>query len=325
MQVIRRRQEVDAVVSLCRASAAALLILSCGAALRAADAPPKPDAQRAFGYLKQVCAIGPRISGTEGMQRQRELLQDHFADHGAEVGLQEFDVSHPETGAPVRMANLIVSWHPETTQRVLLCCHYDTRPYPDRDPLPANRTKSFIGANDGASGVALFMELAHHLPKIEPTYGVDFVFFDGEELVYDNSRDKYFLGSEHFATEYRDDPPDHTYVCGVLVDMVADRDFRVFYEKNSLRYAPEVTKSVWRTAARLRVRSFVARRKHEVRDDHLPLNQIAEIPTTDIIDFDFPYWHTRNDIPAACSPKPLGDVARVLLTWLTEVPAAKDL
>jgi hypothetical protein len=104
--------------------------------------------------------------------------------------------------------------------------------------------------------------------------------------------------------------------------MVADRDFRVFYEVNSLKYAPDVTRSVWDAAKQAGVREFVARRKHEVRDDHLPLNEIARIPTCDVIDFDYPHWHTRNDLPAACSGQTLAKVGRVMLTWLSNLPAA---
>lgn len=279
-----------------------------------------PDAKRAFGYLVQVCEIGPRISGTEGMTRQRELMETHFLKLGATVSYQEFDVVHPQTGAPVRLANTIVSWHPERTERVLIGCHYDTRPFPDRDPVPANRTKPFIGANDGASGVALLMELGHHIPNTLVAYGVDFVFFDAEELIY-SSGDKYFLGSTYFAEQYRDQPPAHKYVAGVLVDMIGDKDLRVFQERYSLSYAPDVTRSVWEAAARAGVREFVPRRRHEVRDDHLPLNEIARIPTCDLIDFDYPHWHTRNDVPAACSGASLTKVARVLLEWLPHVPA----
>ncbi len=297
-----------------------LVLAGLASPLPAADAAPRPDARRAFRYLNQICDLGSRTSGTDGMLRQQELLDEHFTELKGVVKYQSFDAVHPVSGAPVRLANMIVSWHPDAIDRVLVACHYDTRPYPDRDPLPANRTKPFIGANDGASGVALLMELGHHIAQIDPTFGVDFIFFDAEELVYEVSGGKYFIGSEYFATEYRNNPPEYRYVCGVLVDMVGDKDLQLFQEKNSLAYAPEVTRSIWAVAARLRVREFIPRRKHEVRDDHLPLNQIAGIPTCDIIDFDYPHWHTRNDIPAACSGESLVKVGRVLLTWLTEVP-----
>lgn len=301
----------------------ALIWMVCAAGLISISqtliaATPVPDAARAFKYLQDVCALGPRISGSQGMQKQQELIETHFTNLGAEVRYQEFDVAHPQTGAPVRMKNMIVSWHPESKARTLICCHYDTRPFPDRELLEVNRTRPFIGANDGGSGVALLMELGHHMQAISPKLGVDFVFFDGEELVYSKG-DKYFWGSEYFATQYRDDPPaGYRYRHGVLIDMVADRDLDIFMEKYSLRYAPEVTRSLWEKARELGVREFIHRSKYEIRDDHLPLNQIAKIPTCDIIDFDYPYWHKRNDLPAACSGQSMAKVGRVLLAWLND-------
>lgn len=283
------------------------------------------DAERAFGYLEQICEIGPRMSGSEGMDRQQQLLSEHFTRLDAKVGFQTFDAPHPRTGRPVRMSNLVVSWHPESKVRVLLCCHYDTRPLPDRDSNPTQASSGkFIGANDGGSGVALFMELGNHLAEIEPTYGVDFVFFDGEEFVWGNPADEeWFLGSRHFAKRYRDEPPEHKYVYGVLVDMIGDKNLQIFQEVYSLKYASQLTGSIFKTAARLGVKEFVAKKKHEVRDDHLPLNQIAKIPTCDLIDFDYPHWHTTRDVPSSCSGASLAKVGKVLLAWLQEVPAPK--
>jgi hypothetical protein len=282
---------------------------------------PKVDADRAFGYLTKICDIGPRISGSQGMQRQQALIAEHFAKLKAQVRFQSFDAPHPQTRAPVRMNNIIVSWDREAQERVLVACHYDTRPHADRDPNPQLAQRgAFLGANDGASGVALLMEMGHHLREIKPTYGVDFVFFDGEELVY-NPTDDYFLGSEHFAADYRDNPPAYKYVYGVLVDMIGDKDLQLYYERNSLLYAPELCRSIWKTARQLSVGEFIARTKHEVRDDHLALNEIANIPACDIIDFNYEYWHTTKDVPAACSGASLAKVARVLLAWLEQVPA----
>lgn len=286
-----------------------------------AAAPDELDARRAYGYLLKICRIGPRISGTRGMAEQQQVILEHFTKHGAQVRFQTFDVAHPLTGDPVRMANTIVSWHPEAKQRILLCCHYDTRPYPDRDFF--NRRGTFIGANDGGSGVALFMELAHHLAKLKPAYGVDFVFFDGEEFIYRRG-DEYFLGSEHFARDYVANPPAYRYVYGVLVDMVGDRNLQLYYERKSLRFAPEVTTSIWETAQKLGVEEFISRRKHDVEDDHVPLNEIANIPTCDIIDFDYRHWHTTKDVPAACSGESLVKVGRVLLHWLENPPRPQN-
>jgi hypothetical protein len=289
------------------------------------------DDDRAYRYLTQICDIGPRISGTEGMEKQQQLIAEHFSKLKAKVAFQPFDAPHPLTRKPVRMINLIVSWDRDAKERVLLACHYDTRPRPDRDANPQLAEKgTFLGANDGASGVALLMELGQQMSRIKPTYGVDFVFFDGEELVYNDFRDAYFLGSEYFSKDYRDNPPQYKYVCGILVDMIGDKDLQLFKEVNSLHYAPEVTNGVWQVAKKLNVREFNFKprqdvrpdgRPHEVRDDHLSLNEIAKIPTCDIIDFDFPHWHTTRDTPAACSGASLGKVGRVLLAWLEDVPA----
>jgi hypothetical protein len=166
------------------------------------------------------------------------------------------------------------------------------------------------------------MELGRHMRDLNTTCGVDFVFFDAEEFVFDPQRDqdRYFLGSTYFAEQYRDRPPGFRYRCGVLLDMVAGKEFKAYYESNSLRYAPELTESVWAAARVVGVREFVPRRKHEVQDDHLPLNRIARIPTCDVIDFDFPYWHLRNDIPAVCSGRTMEKVARVVVQWLQNVP-----
>ncbi|HWL11307.1 MAG TPA: M28 family peptidase [Planctomicrobium sp.] len=277
---------------------------------------PEFDGARAFSYLESICAIGPRISGTPGMQKQQELIEKHFTSLGATVFSQDFDAVHPKTGEPVRMKNLIISWQPQAPRRVLVCCHYDTRPRPDREPVPAHQDLPFIGANDGGSGVALMMELGNQLAKLPVKPAVDFVIFDGEELVYEKT-DKYFIGSEHFARAYRDRSPEHPqYTKGVLLDMVAGKNAQFFYELNSLKYAPEVTREVWDTARRLGIREFKAVRKHEVLDDHLPLNQIAGIPTCDVIDFDYPHWHRRNDLPAACSPVTLTKVGRVISAWI---------
>jgi hypothetical protein len=296
-----------------------LLAVCCMVAnVAAQELPARINPRRAYEYLEEICRIGPRVSGTEGMLLQQQLIIEHFRKLGGDVRAQRFNVAHPQTGNPVRMTNLVVSWNPTARDRVLLCCHYDTRPFPDRDRFrPRGK---FIGANDGASGVALFMEMAHHMKSIQPRYGVDFVFFDGEELVYKQG-DKYFLGSEYFAEWYRDTPPKtFRYVCGVLVDMIADKQLAIYIEKNSLNMAPDVTRSVWATAKRMGVKEFIDQPKYEVRDDHLALNEIAKIPTCDIIDFDYPYWHTTRDTARACSAASLSKVGRVLLQWLTEVP-----
>ncbi len=288
--------------------------------------PAEFDADRAMAYLEKIVAFGPRPSGSPAMLQQQAFLEDFFRKQGATVSWQSFQARHPETGQSVELRNLIASYRPNAPKRYLLCAHYDTRPYPDQDP--ANPQGVFVGANDGGSGTAALMEFTHHITQIPENIGVDLVLFDGEELVYDGQRDPYFLGSTHFAQTYVADQKSGQrqvpYVAGVLLDMVADADLQLYYERNSWNYARSVTTEIWATAKRLGITAFQARTRHVLRDDHLPLNQIAKIPTTDIIDFDYPrpgfrhqsYWHTTEDTVDKCSGESIVAVLYVVHTWL---------
>jgi Zn-dependent M28 family amino/carboxypeptidase len=185
----------------------------------------------------------------------------------------------------------------------------------------------FLGANDGASGVAVLCTLASDMATLEGQWGVDFVLFDGEELVYNERRDNYFLGSTWFARQYIAEPPPYRYRWGVLLDMVGDASLQIYQERYSTRWddTRPLVDQIWRTAQRLGVQEFIARRRHWIRDDHLPLHDIAGIPTCDIIDFDYPfpgsresYWHTTADRPENCSPLSLAKVGWVIREWLKE-------
>lgn len=287
------------------------------------DSPPRNplDALRAYRFLEQICDLGPRISGSPGMQRQQDLLEKHFAALGGKVTRQKFSVRDPLGGENVVLTNLIVQWHPDRKERILLCTHYDTRPLPDRDPNPARRRDGvFLGANDGASGVAVLMELAYLMPGLDGKYGVDFVLLDGEEFVYVDGRDPYFIGSTWFARQYVAKPPPYTYRWGVLLDMVGDASLQIYQERQSAswRDTRPLVNEIWATAGRLGVEEFIPRKRHLVRDDHLPLRNIGKIPTCDIIDFDYPAWHTEADTPRRCSPNSLAKVGWVVYEWLRE-------
>ncbi len=321
-------------------SISVLSIALFATSLAAADEPPTNpiDSARAMGYLEAVCAIGPRVSGSPGMLEQQKLIIEHFAKLGMEVEVQRFQAPHPQNRSRrVRMANLVVRWRPEATRRVLLCAHYDTRPFADQDPNPALRKKSdvFIGANDGGSGTALLMELgnllAEKLDEAAPDkdFGVDLVFFDGEELVY-SDRDPYFLGSQWFATQYAKRKPlpaidggkerKWNYDVAVLFDMVADKDLQIYWEGHSIasRQSRPIAREVWDVAELLGVKEFVPQVRHTVQDDHLALRQYGGIRAIDVIDFDYPYWHTTGDTPDKCSGQSLAKVGWVAWTWLLD-------
>lgn len=277
--------------------------------------------QRAFEYLEQLCALGPRPSGSPAMARQQKLLTEHFEKLGGKVRRQEFRVRHPRTGEPVPMANLIVEWHPERRERILLCAHYDTRPYPDRDRR--NPRGRFIGANDGASGTSILMELAHQMADWPGNLGVDFVLFDGEEFVFDEG-DPYFLGSEYFAAEYANGnagaspKPAHRYRWGILLDLVGDADLQIYPDRHSLAWSDTrpLVEQVFGTARRLGVSEFSTNRRYDILDDHIKLHDIGGISCIDLIDFNYPYWHTEQDVPANCSALSLAKVGWVVQEWL---------
>ncbi len=276
------------------------------------------DGQRAMGYLEAICKIGPRISGTDGMKQQQELVKKHFEARGAKVDLQRFSGRQLSQKQPIEMANLIASWYPERPRRVILCSHYDTRPIADQEPERRHWTQPFISANDGGSGVALLMELAHHLGELKTEVGIDCVLFDGEEYIFEPKRDKYFFGSEHFAQVYRRDRPKQRYVAAVLLDMIAGKNARFPVEQHSAMNAGALVQELWSIAAELKCAAFVDRFGSAVQDDHLALNQ-AGIPAVDIIDFSYPHWHRLTDVADNCSVESMQQVARVLTVWLERV------
>ena len=273
---------------------------------------------RAYEYLKQLCAIGPRPSGSAGMEQQQKLLAEHFKKLGGVVEFQRFRVRHPQDGSAVPMTNILVHWQPETKERILLCAHYDTLPFPMMDR--ENPQGVFVGANDNAGGVAILMELANDISGLKLPLGIDFLLLDGEEFRF-SEQDRFFLGSEYFARDYVKNKPGYRYRWGVLLDMVSDADLQLYQERNSLWWKDTrpLVKEIWDTAARLGVKEFIPKPKHELSDDHLMLHDIGKIPCIDIIDFDYPAWHTQNDTPAQCSPLSMAKVGWVLEEWLKTV------
>lgn len=284
----------------------------------AADFPFDKD--RAVGYVKQICDIGPRVSGTDGMAKQIALVEKHFKAHGATVTRQEFKARQASRREPTNFTNLIVSWHPEKTKRVLFCAHYDTRPLADQEPDRNSWNRPFASANDGTGGLALFMELAHHMKGVKSEVGIDFILFDGEEFVFEprhlGGGDRYFFGSDHFADEYQRtrDTRKHTYSGGILLDLCTAKGAVLRVEEHSWLMAPDLVKQVWAVAGANGAKSFVAEPGHKVEDDHLALNRVG-IPCVDVIDFDYPHWHKLTDTPDKISGDQMAEVARVLVSW----------
>ena len=274
------------------------------------------DGALALEYLEKICEIGPRISATPGMRTQQEVLRRHFEALGATVERQSVKATQPsKRGRKFRLVNLVVHWHPQAKRRVLLGAHYDTRPIADREPVARDWKKPFLGANDGASGVAFLMELGRRIPKLDLKVGVDFVFFDAEEYIFVPNYDKFFLGSEYFVRRYVRDKPDYRYEAVVVVDMIGDRDLEILPDQRSLQHAEGLVSEIWGIAGELGVRQFVLQRGPDILDDHVAF-QDAGIPAIDLIDFEYPHWHRLSDTPDKCSAESLDAVGRVLLEWL---------
>ncbi|CAN5823582.1 M28 family peptidase [soil metagenome] len=280
--------------------------------------PAPIDGQRAFQDLRSLCELGPRPAGSAANTEQRRRVADHFLASGGKVLEQPFRARHPISGAPVPMTNLIGRWGPDRPGRLLIGAHCDTRPHPDLDPDPVRRRGPFLGANDGASGVALLMEIARHLEGLGRRRGVDLILFDGEELVF-GQEGEYCLGSQAFARSYllerRAGKVTWTYEAAIVLDMVGGEGLSIEKEGFSLDFAPEVVEEVWTIARNLGAEVFRDREGIEVIDDHLPLIE-AGVPAIVLIDFDFPYWHTAEDRPENCSAESLAQVGRVVSAWL---------
>ncbi len=268
------------------------------------------DGERAFRLVQAQCALGPRPTGSPANRRCAELIASTLAECGWPVEEDAFLLRGQ------RCRNLLARTVRERPA-LLLGAHFDTRPRADRERSWWRRRRAVPGANDGASGVAVLMELAHQMAAFDSRYGVDFALFDGEEFIFREDHE-FFRGSQFFADQYRKRPPNYRYAWGVLLDMVADKDLQLYQEGHSVswRDTRPLVEQIWGTARRLGVREFIPQVKHYVRDDHLPLRNTAGIPTCDIIDFDYPPWHTQGDTPDKCSALSLAKVGWVIHEWL---------
>jgi len=274
---------------------------------------PRFDGERAFEYLRKQVEFGSRVPNTPPHQRCAAFLRDELLALADTVIIQPF-THRAYDGSTLYLSNIVASWNVKAQRRILLCAHWDSRPYADQDPNPANRTKPVPGANDGASGVAVLLEIAHHLKSQPPPVGVDIVLFDGEDYGRASDLDNFLLGSKYFA---RRRPSYINPEFGILLDMVGDAQLEIPKERYSVELAPDIVELVWSVARDIGSTVFIDAAGDDIYDDHLPLNQ-AGIKTINIIDFAYPdrshrYWHTLEDTPDKCSPESLEEVGSVLL------------
>jgi glutaminyl-peptide cyclotransferase len=306
-----------------------LLLLSCGNDRPKSSTPPPPpppepaqqrrdtppvafDGKRAFEYLKTQVDFGPRTPGSRSHQECLAYLSGELRNWADAVNLQPF-TQKGYGGETLQLTNVIASFHLKATTRILLLAHWDSRPRAEEDHDPKKRTQPVPGANDGASGVAVLLELGRMFHEKPPGVGVDLLLTDGEDYGKQGDNAAYLLGARYFAQHL---PPGFRPAFGILLDMVGDRQLELQKERSSLTNAPDVVQLVWSTARELGVEQFTDELQGPVLDDHVPLNE-AGIKTIDLIDFNYPdetnrYWHTTEDTPDKCSPQSLQAVGSVL-------------
>ena len=271
-------------------------------ALRSQPAPDSVtfDGQRAYADVQTQVAFGPRIPETESHAKIQEWIRAELVKAGWQVEIQESEA----LGHPIQ--NIIAKRNNDSPQ-IIFGAHYDSRMFADNDADAANRALPVPGANDGASGVAVLLELARILP--EDTSPIWMVFFDAEDNGNIEGWD-WILGSREFVENNIIQPS-----AVVIVDMIGDADLNIYKERNS---NAELTDQIWNTAKNLGYEDkFIPEYKHSMLDDHTPFVQ-AGMPAIDIIDFDYPYWHTMQDTTDKVSAESLEIVGNTLWTWVTQ-------
>ncbi len=282
-------------------AALSLLTTQCQP-LDSASTPSKFSGTLAFAHVEKQVSFGPRIPGTDGHAQLIEWLANELAGLGWDVQVQESSL----LDKPVRNVIAMRTEINPSDPWIILGAHYDTRIHADMDPDPAKRNQPVPGANDGASGVAVLLELARTIPEDYPG-NIWLVFFDAE----DNGRIpgwEWILGSRAFVSELEGHPD-----AVVILDMIGDADLNIMMERNS---DPTLVAEIWEQAASLGYSNyFIAVSGYSILDDHTPFLE-AGIPAVDIIDFDYPYWHTIEDTTDKVSAESLQIVGETILAWL---------
>lgn len=311
--------------------------VACGGSSQSADeepttqaltAPSRADsiafsADSAYKFVQEQINLGPRIPGSTAQLAGRDYLKATLSRFGATVAVQETTVElHSKEKVPCY--NIIGSYNPEAGNRILLAAHWDSRPIADRDADPSKRKMPILGADDGASGVGVLLELARQLQQQPPAVGVDIIFFDVEDSGADGSEDSWCLGSNYFAHN----PQKEGYKAdfGILLDMVGTKDATFYWEMYSKLYAPQILARVWDTAISLGYgKHFKQSDGGYITDDHLPLNRKLGVPTINIVNFDprsqtgfGPYWHTHDDNMEVIHAETLQIVGRTVSAVISE-------
>jgi len=295
-----------------------LLIFKCG------DQHLSFDGDKAYQYLIEQCDLGYRHPGSPGHTAAIGYYRSFLTPLADTLIQQFFDQPIPQDSVTFTLTNIIAGFNPTAGNPLLIGAHWDTRPRAEHDPEPSKRSQPILGANDGASGVAVLMHLAELLAQHAPPRTVYLVLFDGEDYGYPGSLEYYCMGSEYFAKNVPVPKPAEA----IIVDMIGDKDLNIPIERQSYQSHPELVKKIWAIAKKRNYAEFQNRFGDYIHDDHIMLIQHAGIPSIDIIDFQYPnryqnYWHTSMDTPDKCSPHSLEVVGRVLQDYIYSVKGVK--
>lgn len=307
-----------------------VIFASCGAGKSAGAAQseesvsektvPTFDADSAYAYVKRQVDFGPRVPNTEAHRRAGDWLVEKLKGFGAEVLEQKADLKAFD-GTVLHSRNIFGSFNPEAERRILLLAHWDCRPWADEDPDEAKRSMPVDGANDGASGVGVILEIARQIHQAEeaPGYGVDVLFVDAEDWGTDNVEDSWALGTNYFVNNPI--KPGYKPAKAILLDMVGSKDATFYKEYFSEMAAPGLNSDIWGIASTLGYGElFPPQVESAVTDDHRPLIEVG-IPCIDIIDyrkgkgFD-PVWHTTSDNMDNISAQTLKAVGTTVLNYI---------
>lgn len=291
---------------------AVLALAACGGRER------RFDGAAAFDRIVAQVELGPRAPGTDGHARCLEYLKAELAPLADRVTVHTFEGTCAVDSSAVRLHNVVAVFNPESRRRVLFGAHWDTRPVADRDADLAARGRPGPGANDGASGTAVLLEVARALRAAPPRVGVDLVFFDGEDCGRDGEPDTWALGSQRFVADYPTYRPGYV----VILDMVGRRGTRIPREVNGMTAVPGLVEAIWDVAREQRLTVLVDSLGAPWMDDHIPFLR-AGIPAVDLIDAADPAWHTHGDRPGNCAPEALEEVGRLVLALIARAEAGE--
>jgi len=271
-----------------------------------AQAPTAFDSNKAWEHLRQQVAIGPRPSGSPGNVKNRDYIKAQMAALGIKVVEQPFEGATPL--GPIKMVNLIATIPGKSTDRIILASHFDTKLF---------REFRFVGASDGASSTAALIELGRVLKlRKDLPFTYELLFLDGEEAVIEWQGTDNTYGSRYYVDAARKSGSLKTLRAFILLDMIGDRSLTIRRELNSTRWLTDI---VWATAAKLGHKQFMDE-ETTVEDDHIPFVK-AGIPSLDIIDLDYPQWHTAQDTIDAVSARSLQVVGDVVVASLPQIEA----